>query len=110
MNSEIELLRDANRIRPEFYEDFEDVNGMVFHNGAELADGKVCFLLPPANEVVGRLCFYRCLILSTGRGACVVAVGGVCGCGGRVWLWGACMVVGRCAWLRGACMVAGGYA
>ena len=38
-----EGLNDPNRIRPEFYEDFEDVTGMTFHNGAGLAGGKVCF-------------------------------------------------------------------
>ena len=46
---------------------------------------------------------------SVHRGACVVAGvcawlwgGGVCGCRGHAWLWGACMVVG------GVCAVAGG--
>ena len=50
----------------------------------------------------------------------MVAGGGMCGCGGHVWLWGACVVVGVCmvaggvhccgehAWLWGACVVAGG--
>ena len=43
MNPEAELLIDPNRIRPEFYEDFEDITGMTFHNGASLTDGKVGF-------------------------------------------------------------------
>ena len=42
-------------------------------------------------------------------GACVVVgEGGVCGCGGHAWLWGACMVAGGHVWLAGACMVVGG--
>ena len=41
-NQQVEILSDPNRIRPEFYEDFEDVNRMMFHNAASLADGKVC--------------------------------------------------------------------
>ena len=83
-------------------------------------------LLPPANEVWGKVIFlHQFVILFTGE-ACVVAWGGgVCGClGGHVGLlWGACMVAprgGMCnvaqgehAWLLqgGACMVApGGHA
>ena len=40
-------------------------------------------LLLPANEVCKRLCFYRCLSVHN-RGACMVALGGVCGCSGGV--------------------------
>ena len=43
-NTEDEILNDPNRIRPEFYEDFEDIKGMTFHNGAGLKDGKVRFV------------------------------------------------------------------
>ena len=42
--SNAEVPPFLNKLRPEFYEDFEDDNGMVFH-GAELAVGKVCFLI-----------------------------------------------------------------
>ena len=34
-----------SHIRPGFYEDFEDISGIIFHNGSGLADGKVCFLI-----------------------------------------------------------------
>ena len=50
-------------------------------------------LLPPANEVWGKVIFlHMCVILSTG---------------GRVWLWGACVVAGRCTWLWGRAWLAG---
>ena len=73
-------------------------------------------LLPPANEVAGRLCFYRCVwFCSQGGvhgccgGACVVALGGVgayvVAAGGHGWLLGACMVA-----LGGMCGCCGGHA
>ena len=86
MNAEMELLKYLNRIRPEFYEDFEDVNGMVFHNGAELADGKVCFYRPQTKSGTKVIFLHLFVILFTG-GACVVAGGAcvvVCGEGGCV--------------------------
>ena len=43
-NTEDEILNYPNRIRPEFYEDFEDIKRMTFHNGAGLKDGKVRFV------------------------------------------------------------------
>ena len=86
--------------------------------------------LPPANEVWGKVIFlHQFVILFTGGGACVVALGGHAWLlrGGRAWLlWGgACVVApggmrgcsgGACvvalgghAWLlRGACVVAQG--
>ena len=41
-NSKAETLNQKNLIKPEFYEDFEDENRMIFHNGAKLAEGTVC--------------------------------------------------------------------
>ena len=45
-----------------------------------------------------------------------MVAGGMCGCGGHVWLWGACVVAGGHVWLpgvmygcRGTCVVAGGH-
>ena len=94
-------------------------------------------LLPPANEVWGKVIFLHLfVILFTGGhvwlwggmcgcwGACM-AVGDICGCwgvcmvGGHAWLRGACIVAGnicgcwggvRGCWGEGACMVAGGHA
>ena len=78
--------------------------------------------LPPANEVAGRLCFYRCLwFCPQGGGACVVAPGGHvwllpggmrgCSRGGHAWLLPGGMrgcSQGGHAWLLpgGACVVA----
>ena len=43
--------------------------------------------LPPANEVWGKVIFlHQFVILFTG-GACVVALGGMCGCSGRGHAW-----------------------
>ena len=90
--------------------------------------------LPPANEVDGRLCFYRCVCFCSQWGrACVIAAGvcvvawGACMVaggfmvdGGCAWLWGGmhgcwgcmvgrmCMVVGGMHGCQGACVVAGG--
>ena len=74
-------------------------------------------LLPPANEVCEGYVFTG-VCLSTGRGACVLPVGGGMRAsrggvvaGGHVWLWGACMVAGACVWLQGGhSMVVGGHA
>ena len=41
-NPQAEILKHSNRIRPAFYEDFEDDNGMDLHKGASLTEGKVC--------------------------------------------------------------------
>ena len=46
MNSKAEIPNQRTRIKPELYEDFEDENRMTFHNGADLAEGKVSFLCP----------------------------------------------------------------
>ena len=43
-NPEPGILSHSKRIRSEFYEDFEDIKGMTFHNGAGLKDGKVRFV------------------------------------------------------------------
>ena len=51
--------------------------------------------LTTARKILQRLCFYRCLSVPTGGGACVVAPGGACvvALGGHAWLlWGACVV------------------
>ena len=68
---------------------------------------RTCFhplFLLTANEVAGRLCFYRCLRFCP-RGGKRGCQGGVHGC------WGVCMVAGGCVWLwgGGACVVAGGH-
>ena len=82
-------------------------------------------LLPPANEVWGKVIFLHvCVILSTG-GACMVVRGVHGGCQGdmrgclgghvwllvgHVWLWGACVVAGGHAWLQGGVHGCGGCA
>ena len=73
-----------------------------------------CILVIARKRSLRKLCFYRCLSVHGGGGACmvaggacVVAAGGVCGC------WGSCVVAGGHAWLpgaymaKGACMVKG---
>ena len=85
-------------------------------------------LLPPANEVWGKVIFSEaCVKNSVHRGGWLLGgmhicrghawlQGGVHGCRGNVWLLGVCMVAGAmcvCEGVhgcRGACMVAGGYA
>ena len=70
-------------------------------------------LLPPANEVWGKVIFLHLfVILFTGgvhgcRGACVAARGACMVVGGHAWLRGVCVVAGACMVL-GACMVVGG--
>ena len=94
-------------------------NGDVFNSNTLLCSDKSNYLvpyvlLPPANEVWGKVIFlHLSVILFTGGpawlwgamrgcgGASVVA-GGMCG-------WGACMVPEGCI-VAGVCMVAGGCA
>ena len=73
----------------------------------------VFLFLPPANEVWGKVIFSEaCVKNSVHRGVCMVGgcmvAGGVCGCGGHAWLWGACMAAGVVHGCEGACMVVGG--
>ena len=75
-------------------------------------------LLPPANEVWGKVIFSEaCVKNFVHRGACVVAGGGACmvaggggvrGCRGHAWLWRACVVAGVCVWLWGCAWLLGG--
>ena len=72
-------------------------------------------LLPPPNEVWGKVIFLHvCVILSMGEVACVVAGGCMVAGGhawlqgGHAWLWGVCVVMGGHVWLRRACVAVGG--
>ena len=88
------------------------------------------YIITARKRSLRRLCFYRCLSVHSGEGACVVA-GGACvvarghawlwgvvhGCWGHAWLpggmhgcGGVCVVGRGHVWLWGACMVAGGHA
>ena len=123
-------LCDSKRVLP----DLTDVP-VVFHS-LPLYPCRCGIFITARKRSLRRLCFYRCLSVHRGEGACVVAGGGMRGCRGAcmvargyAWLWGVCMVAGGHAWLLGAvcgywghvwllgsmcgcwgvCMVAGGY-
>ena len=76
-----------------------------------------CDLLPPANEVLGKVIFLHLFVILFTGGACVVGRGayvvaqGMHGCRGLAWLWETYMVDSGHVWLggmrscgEGACM------
>ena len=66
------------------------------------------YIITARKRCLRRLCFYRCLSVHRGEGACVVAGGACVVARGHAWLWGSCMVAGGMHGCQGACMVVGG--